>query len=167
MSTLPHRVRYGAIFLAAGLLACGPAMGHGTDKYALDFRLAPRDTMPWGVLSKVAILREDGRVTPRFPPSLAALDGRAVVLYGYPATKPGDGLQTRFLLSPRPIFCTECDPLAPDEIVEVVLKRPMPVMKLALAVRGHLTLLRNSSDGLLFRLENAGVVGTPMFHRQR
>lgn len=164
MSTSARRVRCSLIFLAAGLLAGGSAMGHGTEKYTLDFHLAPPNTMPWGLLSKVGILREDGKVVPRFPPSLLALEGRSIVLYGYATAKPGGGLQKRFLLSPRPIFCTECDPLAPDEVVEVVAERAMPLTATALAVRGRLVLLRGGADGLLFRLENAGGVVTQGLH---
>ena len=145
------------IALALSLLVIGPAIAHDAGRFTLDFRDAPRSTMPWGMLAKVGLRREDGNLVPQFLPPLPAMAGKPVVLYGYMTARPGGGLQRRFLLSPRPIFCGDCDPVGPEEIVEVVLDRPTPVTDRPLAVRGKLALLKSAPDGLLYRLENATI----------
>ena len=167
MPKLPNLSSLRSILLVASLVVCGPATAHGSAKDVLDFHQAPPNTMAWGWLAKVGIQREDGKFTPQFLPPLLAMEGKPVVLYGYMTAKPGQKLQQRFLLSPRPIFCADCDPLGPQEIVEVVLDRPTPATTLALAVRGRLALLKRAPDGLLYRLESASVVPTQPSHSHR
>src|SRR5437868_12606800 len=70
----------------------------------LDFAQAPTGALPWGILSKVGVAREDGRLRPRFLAGVRELDRKPVVLYGYMTPRPGELLQKRFLLSPRPVF---------------------------------------------------------------
>ncbi len=155
-----------SIALALSLSVIGPAAAHDAGKFTLDFRDAPRSTMPWGMLAKVGLRREDGNLVPQFLPPLPAMAGKPVVLYGYMTARPGGGPQKRFLLSPRPIFCGECAPVGPEEIVEVVLDRPTPATDRPLAVRGKLALLESAPDGLLYRLENATVAPTLHEHRR-
>ena len=155
-----------SIALALSLFVIDPACAHDTERFTLDFRDAPRSTMPWGVLAKVGLRREDGPLVPQFLAPLPAMAGTPVVLYGYMTSQPGEGPQKRFLLSPRPIFCGECAPVGPQEIVEVVLDRPTPATDRPLAVRGKLALLQSAPDGLLYRLENATVAPGPHGHRR-
>ena len=154
-----------SIALTLSLAFIGPATAHDAEKFTLDFRDAPRSTMPWGMLAKVGLRREDGNLVPRFLAPLPALAGKPVVLYGYMTARPGGAPQKRFLLSPRPIFCGECAPVGPEEIVEVELDRPTPATDRPLAVRGKLALLESAPDGLLYRLEKATVAATPHEHR--
>src|SRR5882672_7180769 len=105
-----------SIALALSLSVIGPATAHDAEKFTLDFRDAPRSTMPWGMLAKVGLRREDGNLVPQFLPPLPAMAGKPVVLFGYLTARPGGGPQKRFLLSPRPIFCGECAPVGPEEI---------------------------------------------------
>lgn len=167
MSIWPHRIRRGLIFLAVDFLACEPVMAHDSGQYALDFHLAPHNTMAWGLLSKVGIHRENGSVIPQFLPPLLAMEGRSVVLYGYMTAKTNQKPQQCFLLSPRPILCADCDPIGPEEIVEIVLDHPVPPTELALAVRGKLALLKSAPNGLLYRLESARVMPTQPPHSHR
>lgn len=155
-----------SIALALSLFVIDPASAHDTGRFTLDFRDAPRSTMPWGMLAKVGLRRADGQVVPQFLPPLPAMAGTPVVLYGYMTAQPGGKPQKRFLLSPRPIFCGECAPVGPEEIVEVVLDRPTPATDRPLAVRGKLALLQSAPDGLLYRLESATVASGPHEHRR-
>jgi hypothetical protein len=134
------------------------AVAHDADKFALDFRNAPRDAVLWGTLAKVGVRRENGDLIPTFLAPLPAMEGQRVVLYGYMTARPETRMQKRFLLSPRPIFCGECAPVGPDEIVEVVVDRPVAAADQPVAFRGTLALLRNAPEGLLYRLVNAEVV---------
>ncbi|HSV54601.1 MAG TPA: hypothetical protein VLJ57_20935 [Burkholderiaceae bacterium] len=143
--------------LVANLLVCGAAAAHDAGHYALDFRQAPPGTLAWGQLAKVGIVIGDSAASPNFLPPLRAMEGKSVVLYGYMTAKPGQLRQKRFLLSPRPIFCSGCAPVGRQEVVEVVLDRPMPVQQAPLAVQGKLALLANDPQGLLFRLERASM----------
>ena len=155
-----------SIALALSFSVVGPALAHDAGTFTLDFRDAPRSTMPWGMLAKVGLRREDGKLVPQFLAPLPAMAGTPVVLYGYMTSQPGGGPQKRFLLSPRPIFCGECAPVGPEEIVEVVLDRTTPATNRPLAVRGKLALLQSAPDGLLYRLENASVAPGPREHRR-
>ncbi len=141
-----------------GLVLLDPVSAHDDRRLDLDFRKAPPATVLWGTLAKVGVRRENGDLIPTFLAPLPAMEGRRVVLYGYMTPRTDTKLQKRFLLSARPIFCGDCTPVGPEEIVEVVLDRPANAMDQPLAVRGTLALLRNAPEGLLFRLENAEVV---------
>ena len=167
MPKMPALAFKASIALALSLSVIGPATAHDAGTFTLDFRDAPRGTMPWGMLAKVGLRREDGNSVPRFLPPLTAMAGKPVVLYGYMTARPGGGPQKRFLLSPRPIFCGECAPVGPEEIVEIVLERPTPATDRPLAVRGKLALLQSAPDGLLYRLESATVATTPHEPRLR
>lgn len=145
-------------FTASLLFAAVAAFAHDSGRFTLDFRNAPSETLPWGTLAQVVVRREEGRLVPHFMPRLLAMANAPTVLYGYMTAPPGGGLQRRFLLSPRPIFCGECDPLAPEEIVEIVMAQPVPVADRPIAVRGKLMLLPKAPDGVLYRLEQAAVV---------
>lgn len=147
-----HRLLDALVALSLALATAAAA--HETPS-TLDFRQAPSDTLPWGMLSKVGLQRSDGRFVPQFLPPLRALQGRRITLYGYMTAQPGRRLQQRFLLSPRPLICAECGSTGPQEIVEVLVDRRIARTDRPLAVRGRLALLEDSPDGLLFRLEHA------------
>jgi hypothetical protein len=112
----------------------------------------------WGTLAKVGVRRENGDLIPTFLAPLPAMEGQRIVLYGYMTARPETRLQKRFLLSPRPIFCGDCAPVGPEEIVEVVVYRPIAIADHPLAIRGKLALLRSAPEGLLYRLDNAELV---------
>ena len=167
MSKSPSLAFTASIALALSLWLLGPASAHDAGSFTLDFRDAPRGTLPWGILAKVGLRREDGNLVPRFLAPLPAMAGKPVVLYGYMTARPGGGPQKRFLLSPRPIFCGDCAPVAPEEIVEVVLDRPTPATDRPVAVRGKLALLQSAPEGLLYRLESAAVCSTTCLTTKR
>jgi hypothetical protein len=124
----------------------------------LDWSHAPRDTLPWGILAKVGVHYEDGRVVPRFLPPVLQLDGKRVTLYGY-MTPVGDAPRTRqFLLTERPLSCGSCDPVAPEGIVEVNTKSPVPRAAQAIAVRGVLHVLPSDPKSVLYRVTDARIV---------
>jgi hypothetical protein len=151
----------GRFVLAAWLLvgALGQAVQAHEGKFAeLDFTKAPPGALPWGILSKVGVDRHDGKLRPHFLSGVVELDRKSIVLYGYMTPRPGNALQQRFLLSPRPIFGCECAPLGPEEIVEVAVDKPMRVTDEPLAVRGTLALQQEAPDGVLYRLEHAMVL---------
>ena len=160
-----HRLAFTTLVSAAlGLVLPDPVGAHDAESFALDFRNAPRGTVLWGTLAKVGVRRENGNLIPSFLAPLPAMDGQRIVLYGYMTARPETKLQKRFLLSPRPIFCGDCAPVGPEEIVEVVLDRPTPATDRPLIVRGKLALLKSAPDNLLYRLEDATVLRTLHSH---
>jgi hypothetical protein len=146
-----------AAWLLAGVL--GQAVQAHEGKFAeLDFTKAPPSALPWGILSKVGVDRQDGKLRPHFLSGVVELDRKSIVLYGYMTPRPGETPQRRFLLSPRPVFGCECAPLRPEEIVEVTVDKPIRATDEPLAVRGTFALQQEPPDGVLYRLEHATVL---------
>lgn len=159
-----------AFAIVAALAGLDDARAHGEPGHALDFDQAPSDTLPWGVLAKVGIRRSGGRVIAEFLPPVAALHGQRVTLYGHAtAAAAGTAPQRRFLLTPRPIVCPGCEePLGPEGVVAVELRRPIAPPARPIAVRGRFLTVRDDPDAVLYRIEDASVVrGAALHHHDR
>jgi len=157
-----------ALLLAAALaLAGASARAHDGDEHEgeLDFTRAPQGTLLWGTLAKVGVWRSEGKLKRTFTEPIRKFDGKQVTLFGYvtPVDGPAD-LHRMFLLSSQRIACRGCaKPVEPEGIVEVNLKRPVALRKLAgpsevLALRGKLELVTDDAKALIYRLADSEVV---------
>jgi hypothetical protein len=145
-------------WVAAG--CAGIALAHDAPG-RLDWDHAPRDTLPWGVLSKVGIRHDEGRIVPTFLPPVLALDARKVTLYGFMAPAGKEAHSKQFLLSPEPLTCGSCEPVGPEGIVEVSLGKPVALSSRPVAVQGVLHVLKADPKNLLYRLTGARLLPTP------
>lgn len=165
-----------ALLVATALAVAGAsARAHDGDEHEgeLDFTRAPQGTMLWGTLAKVGVWRSEGRLKRTFTEPIRKFDGKQVTLYGYvtPVDGPAD-LHRMFLLSSQKIACRGCaKPVEPEGIVEVNLKRPVALRKVAgpsevLAVRGKLELVTDDAKALIYRLGDGEVVALRKAHRR-
>ncbi|MDM0000696.1 hypothetical protein QTI24_18925 [Variovorax sp. J22P240] len=159
--------RFTAFAVATVIALAGAAVHAHDDEHEgeLDFGRAPQGTMLWGTLAKVGVWRSEGKLVRKFTQPIRQYDGKKVTLYGYVTLVDGPTSPHRmFLLSSQKIACRGCArPVEPEGIVEVSLKRPADLRRLAgpaevLAVRGKLELVQDDATALLYRLADSEIV---------
>ena len=124
-----------------------------------DFRHAPKDLVLWGELARTRVVRGGGRLTPTFLPSVLALDGKTVSLLGFMAPVKRGKAHTQFLLSDKRFLCDRCESSPPPaSIVEVNTQVGEPLRDRPIWVRGKLQLVKDSPNGLVYRLNAAKVI---------
>lgn len=95
---------------------------------------------------------------PSFPPAVAALDGRDVIIRGYMFPMEPSEKQGRFLFGPFPISCPFHYHVGPSLVVEVEASaNPVNFSYDAITLSGTFELVPENPDGwmIFYRLKNA------------
>jgi uncharacterized protein len=120
---------------------------------------APVGAVSWETLEKTTVAvdesSKDGVARPRFPDEIAALDGKEIRVKGYVFPLDQAVRLSRFLLTAYPPDCPFCLPAGATQMIFVECARPLESPKDAVVVAGRLQLLRNTSDGLLYKMSGA------------
>lgn len=97
-------------------------------------------------------------IKPAFPPAVAALDGRDVIIRGYMFPLEPTEKQGRFLFGPFPLSCPFHYHVGPSLVVEVdAAAHPVDFSYDAITLSGRFELVPENPDGwmIFYRLKNA------------
>lgn len=118
--------------------------------------------LPWATLARADVrYREDGGLRTRFPPELAKLDGQVVTLAGFMLPLEPEPQQRHFLLTSSPPSCFFHVPGGPAGAVEVRADKGIAVDWELLVLRGRLETVRESEEGVVYRLREAKKTEAP------
>lgn len=144
------------LILATGPAWAGAPAGNGqpSGERAAQKALPQSDAPLWGVLRKTRITEDvkRGLFAASFPPEVKALSGTTVTLSGFMLPLDAKGRTKHFLLSKYTPVCFFCPPGEPNEVVEVVSEKALPVSDDMTSVTGAFSLIDNAEKGLFFRV---------------
>ncbi|HVT34221.1 MAG TPA: DUF3299 domain-containing protein, partial [Nevskiaceae bacterium] len=109
----------------------------------------------WDLLMSANVTVTRDRVSAIYPPLLQALKGKTVRLVGFMLPLAVNEKQDHFLLSANPPACFFHPPGGPSSAIEVFADRPVEMDDEAMVVEGRFELIKNSADGVLYRLRDA------------
>ncbi len=160
------------LMLATVLVAPSPAWGLNTDIPASGLPTATlfsasvlpdlQGVVSWKTLGLVEPVKQGGQMVPKFDKQILALDAKVVRVQGFVLPLDLGDQQHHFLISAVPPHCQFCLPAGPDAIVEVMAKKAVPYSFEPVILSGKFAVLRNDTDGLLYRLTEAEQVDTPV-----
>ena len=110
----------------------------------------------WDTLRQTRV-RIDGRTQAyraSHPPEVRRLAGQRVTLRGYMLPLETATKTAHFLISPYTPVCFFHPPAEPNEVVEVMLQRPIPAGYHLVEVSGTLSLIDDGEKGLFFVIRN-------------
>ncbi len=113
---------------------------------------------PGWTLLRQATVSEDrakGLLTARFTPDLQRLSGKAFQISGFMTPLEASGQTRHFIITRRSTTCPFCPPNEPTEAVEVRLDQPTSLSNEEVVVRGRMTLVATSDEGLFYSLSSA------------
>jgi len=129
---------------------------------AVDYgaRLLPDRTgvVSWKTLAKVEAVNDNGRIVPKFDPSISALDHTNVRVQGFMLPMDLGDQQRHFLISAVPPHCPFCLPAGPDAVIEVKATKPVEYSIEPVLLAGRLLLVKDDSYGLLYQLVEADAI---------
>jgi len=114
-----------------------------------------KGVVSWRTLAQVEAVRVKDKFVPQFSSNITALDKKEVRLQGFMMPLGLGDRQKRFILSAMPPSCSFCLPGGPDQVVEVLAKTPVKYGIEPIVISGRLTVLRDDSMGLFYRLTDA------------
>lgn len=153
-----------AVIPMFAVLLCGPAgaavpssLGQPTDERAAQKALPQSESALWGVLRKTRITEDvkRGLFSASFPSDVEALNGTTVTVSGFMLPIDAKAKTRHFLLSKYTPVCFFCPPGEPNEVVEVVADKALPVSDDLISVTGKLSLIDNAEKGLFFRISTS------------
>lgn len=114
---------------------------------------------PWSALSKVTSVKaKGGRLLPKYPDAVLALDNTQVRLQGFMMPlEPGEK-QKHFLLTITTPSCAYCLPAGPEGVVEIKAAAPVKFTYQPIVITGTMNVLKDDPMGLYYRLDAANVV---------
>jgi hypothetical protein len=115
----------------------------------------------WKTLSQVEPHKQGDRIVPVFSKEILGLDKQAVRVQGFILPLDLGDQQHHFLLSAVPPHCPFCLPAGPEAIVEVVAKKRIAYSFEPIILAGNFSVLKDTPEGLLYRLTEAEPVATP------
>jgi hypothetical protein len=112
--------------------------------------------LPWSVLGNVDSYKaKDGRLLPKYPDNVLALDNQPVQLQGFMMPLDPGIKQTHFLLTVSPPSCPYCLPAGPEGVVEIKAGAPVRFSYKAMVLTGRMHVLKSDPAGLYYRLTDA------------
>ena len=115
----------------------------------------------WKTLAQVVPVKQGVKIAPSFSKSVLDLDRQNVRVHGFMMPLEMGNKQRHFLVSAVPPSCPFCMPAGPEAIVEVLAKKPVAYGFQPVIVSGRFALLKESGNGMLYRLTDAEVVAAP------
>ena len=154
--------------LTAFLAAASPTFGLDTNVPAAGLPTATlfsasvlsdlQGVVSWKTLALVEPVKQGGQMVPKFDKAILGLDTKNVRVQGFVLPLDLGDQQHHFLLSAVPPHCPFCLPAGPDAIVEVMAKKAVAYGFEPIVLSGKFAVLRNDSEGLLYRLTEAELV---------
>ncbi len=111
--------------------------------------------VPWSVLSKAGIKKQNGVLAPDFPAALRPFNGKTVKLQGYILPIEAGQKHSYFLLSAWSPSCPFCLSAGPEAMVEVRARVAVNYAIDPVVMQGRLQLLDNDPSGVFYRLVDA------------
>ena len=148
-----------AALAAGGVFALDPGVSSSGLPTAPDFsaQLLPEraGVVSWKTLAEVEPVKQGDKIVPRYAKAILALDSRDQRVQGFMIPLDLGDRQKHFLLSAVPPHCSFCLPAGPEAIVEVMAKEPVAYSIDPIVVSGRFAVLKDDSDGVLYRLQDA------------
>lgn len=143
-----------AVFVSLAAGAAAPPAGQPADERAAQKKLPQSASALWGVLRQTRITEDvkRGLFSASFPAEVEALNGTTVTVTGFMLPIDAKARSRHFLLSKYTPVCFFCPPGEPNEVVEVLADKAMPVSDDLVSVTGTLSLIDNAEKGLFFRI---------------
>ncbi|QYE37273.1 DUF3299 domain-containing protein (plasmid) [Polymorphobacter sp. PAMC 29334] len=107
--------------------------------------------------AKVVADAQRGVYTATFSTTLAKMNNVALSISGYMLPIEATTHSAHFIITRRLTGCQFCPPNEPTEAIEVFANSPVDYRQTIVTVAGRLKLVRESSQGLFYRLEGAKV----------
>ena len=151
---------------AIGLVLAGPLCAGASAPLSqpanerVEQKTLPASKAPlWAVLRRARVSQDARRgiFAIAYPPEVKALNGHPVSLSGFMLPLDTSGSSTHFLLSKYTPVCFFCPPGEPNEVVEVVSTRGVPITDRMLTVTGRMALENKGDKGLFFQVQQASV----------
>lgn len=160
-----------AVFVSAGLFFAGspthaftndiPPTGLPTAaSYSSTLLPEAEGVVSWKTLGQVEPIKQGDKIVPKFSAEILGLDKKAVRVEGFILPLDLGDQQHHFLLSAVPPHCPFCLPAGPEAIVEVVAKKRIAYSFEPIILAGNFAVLKNTPEGLLYRLTEAEPVAT-------
>jgi hypothetical protein len=112
--------------------------------------------LPWSQLEKVDSYKaKDGRLLPKYPDSVLALDNQRVRMQGFMMPLEAGPRQSHFLLTVTAPSCPYCLPAGPEGIVEIKASAPVKFSYKPIVLSGQMHVLKSDPMGLYYRLTDA------------
>jgi hypothetical protein len=145
------------VAMAAAALALNPAHAqqHPQNTAVPVLKDVP-GVLPWSVLGNVDSYKaKDGRLLPKYPDNVLALDNQPVQLQGFMMPLDPGIKQTHFLLTVTTPTCPYCLPAGPEGVVEIKASAPVKFSYKAMVLTGRMHVLKSDPAGLYYRLTDA------------
>lgn len=114
-----------------------------------------KDVVSWKVLAQVELVKMKDRYLPQFSSSVSALDSKEVKVQGFMMPLEMGDKQSHFILSAMPTSCAFCMPGGPEQLVEVLSKKPVKYTFEPVVLTGKLAVLKDDPTGVFYRLTEA------------
>jgi len=114
-----------------------------------------KDVVSWKLLAQVELVKMKDRYLPQFSSSVSALDSKEVKVQGFMMPLEMGDKQTHFILSAMPQSCAFCMPGGPEQLVEVLSKKPVKYTFEPVVLTGKLAVLKDDPTGVFYRLTDA------------
>lgn len=112
--------------------------------------------LPWSRLDKVGSYKaKDGRLLPKYPDSILALDNQRVRIQGFMMPLEAGPRQSHFLLTVTTPSCAYCLPAGPEGIVEIKASAPVKFSYKPIVLAGQMHVLKSDPMGLYYSLTDA------------
>lgn len=122
-------------------------------------QLDHEDDARWTFFNDAKIVADNKRgvYTATFPGALGKMDNLALTISGYMLPIEATTHSAHFIITRRLTGCPFCPANEPTEAIEVYAKAPVDYTQSIITVTGQLQLVRESSQGLFYRIERAKV----------
>ena len=107
--------------------------------------------------AKVVADNKRGVYTATFSDTLGKMDNVDLTISGYMLPIEATTHSAHFIITRRLTGCPFCPPNEPTEAIEVFAKAPFDYTQSIITVSGRLKLVRESSQGLFYRIEGAKI----------
>lgn len=112
--------------------------------------------LAWSKLEKVDSYKaKDGRLLPKYPDSVLALDNQQVQMQGFMMPLEAGAKQSHFLLTVTTPSCPYCLPAGPEGVVEIKASAPVKFSYKPIVLSGQMHVLKSDPMGLYYRLTDA------------
>lgn len=122
-------------------------------------QLEHEDDARWVFFNDAKIVADTKRgvYTATFAGDLAKMDNVALTISGYMLPIEPTTHSAHFIITRRLTGCPFCPPNEPTEAIEVFAKAPVDYTQSIITVTGQLKLVRESSQGLFYRIDGAKI----------
>ena len=122
----------------------------------------PKGSVSWNLLKRTELLEwSDGStefIAPLYDDAVKRLDRKEVTIKGFMIPLGTIKKQSRFLLSPDPVDCKNCNQDNPTQLIEVRCDSPMTFTFKPILLKGRMELTEDSPVGAFYRLASATMI---------